>query len=165
LYGILPALDSIDTNVLAQMRKCRYLSLSTNKIDKIPVFPSIPLTKLSLGRNCIKKIENLDFIAPTLTELWISCNQIDKLSGIETLSKLKVLYIASNKIDSWDEFDHLKKLPALVDLLFTGNPLEKNTGEDWREQVRQRLPNLKILDGKSMEQLPDLQVTNSLDVK
>lgn len=34
---------------------------------------------LSLGRNLIKKIENLDAVADTLEELWISYNQITSL--------------------------------------------------------------------------------------
>lgn len=34
---------------------------------------------LSLGRNLIKKIENLDAVADTLEELWISYNQIASL--------------------------------------------------------------------------------------
>jgi dynein light chain 1, axonemal len=34
---------------------------------------------LSLGRNLIKKIENLDAVADTLEELWMSYNQLEKL--------------------------------------------------------------------------------------
>jgi dynein light chain 1 len=34
------------------------------------------LSILSLGKNLIKKIENLDGIADTLEELWISYNQV-----------------------------------------------------------------------------------------
>lgn len=35
---------------------------------------------VSLGRNMIKKLENLDL--PNLRELWISYNKIEKLSGV-----------------------------------------------------------------------------------
>eukprot|EP00976_Prorocentrum_cordatum_P064012 1177313-Prorocentrum_minimum.AAC.5 len=55
------------------------------------------LTILSLGRNLIKKIENLDGVADTLEELWISYNLIDKLTNIEKLTKLRILYISNNK--------------------------------------------------------------------
>jgi dynein light chain 1 len=34
---------------------------------------------LSLGRNLIKKIENVDVVAETLEELWLSYNQVEKL--------------------------------------------------------------------------------------
>jgi dynein light chain 1 len=107
---------------------------------------------LSLGRNLIKKIENLDAVADTLEELWISYNQIQSLvgsislcllmcfidtgtfdilpahislpqSGIEKLQNLKVLYCSNNKVASWAEIDRLASLPALEDLLLVGNPL------------------------------------------
>lgn len=59
---------------------------------------------LSLGRNVIKQIANLD-TAPALEELWISYNQIDKLSGIEKAPNLRILYMSNNKIASWAEID------------------------------------------------------------
>lgn len=34
---------------------------------------------LALGRNQIKKIENLDSVAETLEELWISYNVLERL--------------------------------------------------------------------------------------
>jgi dynein light chain 1 len=34
---------------------------------------------LSLGRNLLKKIENVEVVAETLEELWLSYNQIEKL--------------------------------------------------------------------------------------
>ena len=40
--------------------------------------PSL-LQVLSLGRNCLKKLENLEAVAGTLQQLWISYNQVDRL--------------------------------------------------------------------------------------
>lgn len=61
-------------------RMLRYLSLSSNNIDKINALAGLEKLKtLSLGRNLIKKIENLDTVANTLEELWLSYNQLDKL--------------------------------------------------------------------------------------
>jgi len=78
---------------------CRHLSLSTNNIEKISSLSGMDcLTVLSLGRNLIKKIENLDGVADTLEELWISYNLIDKLTNIEKLTKLRVLYMHNNKV-------------------------------------------------------------------
>ncbi len=37
---------------------------------------------LSLGRNLIKKLENLDAVADTLEELWISYNQVASLVSV-----------------------------------------------------------------------------------
>jgi len=50
---------------------------------------------------------------------------------------------------SWKEFDQLKDMTSLEELLMVGNPLEeKHSAEgDWVEQVSARLPNLKKLDG------------------
>ena len=61
-------------------RHCRYLSLSSNNIDKISSLSGMEkLRVLSLGRNVIKKIENLDGVIETIEELWISYNQLEKL--------------------------------------------------------------------------------------
>lgn len=62
------------------LHACRHLALSSNNIDKISSLAGMDnLQILSLGRNLLKKIENLDPVATTLTQLWISYNQIDKL--------------------------------------------------------------------------------------
>jgi hypothetical protein len=37
---------------------------------------------LSLGRNCIKKLEGLEPVAPTLKQLWVSYNVIERLVGV-----------------------------------------------------------------------------------
>lgn len=59
---------------------CRHLALSTNNIDKISSLAGMDQLKiLSLGRNVIKKIENIEAVADTLEELWLSYNQIEKL--------------------------------------------------------------------------------------
>ncbi len=41
-------------------------------------------------------------------------------------------------------------LPALVDLVFVGNPIEEKYSADgnWTEEATKRLPKLKKLDGK-----------------
>ena len=58
----------------------RHLALSTNAIEKISSLSGMDNLKiLSLGRNLIKKIENLDAVAETLEELWLSYNLISSL--------------------------------------------------------------------------------------
>ena len=58
----------------------RHLSLSTNNIDKIAALSGLDnLEILSLGRNQLKKIENVEPVAATLKQLWISYNLLDKL--------------------------------------------------------------------------------------
>lgn len=59
---------------------CRQLSLSTNSLEKISSLSGMENLKiLALGRNQIKKIENLDSVAETLEELWISYNVLERL--------------------------------------------------------------------------------------
>lgn len=55
---------------------------------------------LSLARNQIKKIENLEGVADTLEELWMSYNLLEKLTNLEKLQKLRVLFLSNNKV-SW----------------------------------------------------------------
>jgi len=154
LYGNVPAIEKMDTTV-SQMKVCRKLSLSTNSIDRITSLQGLSsLEILSLSRNQLKRLENLDAVAPTLLELWISYNNITSLAGVEKLKKLKVLYAGNNKISTWPEVERLKELSELEDLLLIGNPIEKNTrdsGENYRVEVLRRLPTLKKLDGKPFD--------------
>ena len=77
----------------------RHLSLSTNNIVVISNLSGLDnLKSLSLGRNMIKKIENLDDVCETLEELWISYNPIEKISGLEKVKNLRVLYMSNNLI-------------------------------------------------------------------
>lgn len=98
-------------------------------------------------------MENLEAVAGTLEQLWISYNQIEKLSGISALKKLKVLYMSNNNVEKWSEFDRLKDLPLLEDILFVGNPLQQQyqDQDEWRLAVIKRLPTLKRLDGKTID--------------
>ncbi len=54
--------------------------MSTNNIEKISNLAGLTqLEVLSLGRNCIRKLEGLEPVAGTLKQLWISYNSIEKL--------------------------------------------------------------------------------------
>ena len=96
-------IDRLDDSI-NQFEQVTKLSLSTNSIDRIVPMPRLKyLTILSLARNNLKNLRNLDDVASTLEQLWVSYNQIDRLEGIAPLQKLHTLYIANNKIRSWDE--------------------------------------------------------------
>lgn len=106
-----------------------------------------------------------EVVAETLEELWLSYNLIEKLKGIHVLKKLRVLYMSNNLVKEWSEFNRLQELTQLEDLLFIGNPICENLGEDvsWRSECIKRLPFLKKLDGETvvsdMEPPPQLQPT------
>merc|ERR1712178_258248 len=132
-----PLIEKMDAS-LSTLKKCRHLRLSSNSIDKISSLSGMDsLEILSLGRNQIKKFENLDGVADTLQQLWISYNNLEKLNGIEKLSALRVLYMSNNKVDKWSEFERLQQLPNLTELLFVGNPLQRKHEEEgnWRIEV------------------------------
>ena len=126
----------------------RYISFIAHhlSIEKLKI--------LSLGRNAIKKISGLDELAGTLEELWMSYNQVEKITGLNMLKKLRVLYLAQNNIKSFDEllklvsvdccdspFLHLIRFfqrdnPELNDILLAGNPMyEGLTDEEVRVEV------------------------------
>eukprot|EP00296_Roombia_truncata_P001237 JP436978.1.p1 GENE.JP436978.1~~JP436978.1.p1 ORF type:complete len:200 (-),score=59.35 JP436978.1:44-643(-) len=153
MYGMIPSITKMDAS-LSTLKKCKFLSLSSNQIEKISSLGGMDsLQILSLGRNYIKKIENLDNVADTLEQLWISYNFIEKLMGIDKLKNVKVLYMSNNLVSKWSEFDRLKEMTSLEELVFVGNPIwdahndVKNDCVDWRPQVAARIPQLKKLDG------------------
>jgi len=147
-----PPIVRLDTNSLSMLKECEHFSASTNQIERMVSFGGLPkLRILSLGRNNIKKLVNLEEVSETLEELWLSYNQIDKLSGIEACGKLKVLYMSNNKISSYDELERLDGLNNLEDVLFLGNPIHTSadSAESYRLSVVKRLKHLKNckLDG------------------
>eukprot|EP00658_Telonema_sp_P-2_P061807 TRINITY_DN5046_c0_g1_i5.p1 TRINITY_DN5046_c0_g1~~TRINITY_DN5046_c0_g1_i5.p1 ORF type:complete len:206 (+),score=57.82 TRINITY_DN5046_c0_g1_i5:423-1040(+) len=106
---------------------------------------------LSLGRNLIKKLDNLDSLSH-LEELWLSYNWISSLAGIENLKNLKVLYLGNNHINKFRELHRLVELPDLQELVLYGNPIhtesvERNGEINWASSVLALLPQLKKFDG------------------
>merc|ERR1712070_879389 len=106
--------------------------------------------------------ENLDGVADTLEELWMSYNLVDKLTNIEKLTKLRVLYMSNNKVESWKEIERLSQLENLEEVLFVGCPVYSQYDDgksqppttvmhQYRIEVLKRLPNLKKIDGVPVE--------------
>lgn len=148
LIGMLPPIAKMDKDI-TQLKECVHLGLSTNLIEKIGTgLKELKKLKiLSLGRNNIRKLEQLDI--PGLEQLWISYNKIDKLTGLDKLKNLKVLYMSNNLINSWSEIDRLaNQCPDLVDVLFYNNPIQQSEKEEeYRIKMIMRLPKLNRLDG------------------
>lgn len=149
LIGMLPPITKMDKDI-TQLTACEHLALSTNAIEKIgPGLKELKgLKRLSLGRNAIRKLEQLD--VPQLEELWMSYNKIDKLSGLDKLKNLKVLYMSNNLISNIAEIERLANYcPELQEVLFIGNPISNNapSEQEYRYSILQRLPKLQKLDG------------------
>ncbi|CAG0881961.1 unnamed protein product, partial [Cyprideis torosa] len=157
LNGMYPPVEKMDSSLgsLVNVEYVLYvlkLSLSTNMVDKITGLQGLKnLRILSLGRNYIKSFSGLEAVAETLEQLWISYNQIEKLKGVQNLKNLRVLYMSNNLVKDWAEFDRLKELPKLEDLVFENNPLQLRymNWHDWcLLGVLPRLPALVMLEGK-----------------
>ena len=149
LLGMLPPINKMDKEITA-LTACEHLGLSTNAIEKIgPGLKELKNLKiLSLGRNSIRKLEQLDI--PQLEQLWISYNKIEKLSGLDKLKNLRVLYMSNNAVSTWSEIERLaNQCSELTDVLFINNPIYNNAASEaeYRLMMLQRLPKLVKLDG------------------
>merc|ERR1711865_959797 len=153
LYFQAPPIAKLDAAALATLKSCEHLALSTNCIEKMVNLSGMEnLRILSLGRNKIKKLEQLDAISDRLQELWISYNLLTNLSGIEQCSKLRQLCAGNNNISDQRELSRLQVLPALEELVLYGNPMQKKIEDEsgaaqWAEKALSVLPNLRRLDG------------------
>ncbi|KAL4718736.1 hypothetical protein ACJJTC_009374 [Scirpophaga incertulas] len=90
-------------------------------------------------------------------KLSLSTNMIEKVTGLNSLKKLRVLSLGETTSSL------LLELPHLEDLLFVGNPLYDGCElEAWRSEAARRLPNLKKLDGETVlrEDEPPLTVAD-----
>lgn len=88
--------------------------MAANAIDRIilPNFQNLKI--LSMGKNKIRRIFNLEPVAETLEELWISHNLIEKIGDqLKCATKLHTLYITNNCIKAWDEVKNLTKNPLI----------------------------------------------------
>lgn len=104
---------------------------------------------LSLARNNIKRIQNLEDVAATLEQLWLSYNQIERLDNMAPLQKLTTFYISNNKIKNWEEVAKCSQLADLQSVLFIGNPIYTlpTKQENWPMVVR-KIPNIQTVDGQ-----------------
>merc|ERR1711988_1247442 len=156
LYGMYPPITKIDPAALSTLKSCEHLGLSSNSIDKIGNLAGMENLKiLSLGRNLIKKLDNMDGLGNKLEQLWVSYNQIASLSGVEKLKCLKVFYAGNNKISDIKAVAKLAELPELEEVVLFGNPFHANIvskeGElEYVTKVLEVLPKLKKLDGISV---------------
>ena len=105
------------------------------------------LNILSLGRNQIKKFENIEAVSATIEEIWISYNLITSLSGLDKAKKLKKLYMSNNLVEKWSEIEKLQANPELEEVLFFGNPFVDEDNAAYRIQLLKVLPNLNKIDG------------------
>lgn len=127
----------------SKIHKLTHIRLDREEICEIDnLEPLNCVTNLYLQGNCIKTIENLECLAPTLRFLTLANNQITKVQGLSMLRKLGFLDMTDNLIESFD-VDQLPK--GLVFVAFDGNKCAKE--EHYKKNLIESLPNLKSIDG------------------
>ena len=141
-------LEKLD-NEINQFENCEKLSLSTNAIIQIVPMQRLKNLKiLSLARNNIKRIQNLEDVAATLEQLWLSYNKIERLDNLAPLQKLHTFYISNNLIARWDEVAKCSQLADLKTVLFLSNPVytDPERKNNWPMVVK-KIPHVESIDG------------------
>ena len=136
-------------NEINQFENCEKLSLSTNAIIQIVPMQRLKNLKiLSLARNNIKRIQNLEDVAATLEQLWLSYNQIERLDNLAPLQKLSTFYVSNNRIRDPNEIAKCSQLADLKSVLFQGNPVytDPEKKNNW-PMVLKKIPHVESIDG------------------
>lgn len=103
---------------------------------------------LDLSFNLLERIEGLDKLTK-LTDLSLFSNTIATVSGLECLSKLNVLSLGSNKIMDYMEaikYLYNLRLPNLQVLKMADNPFFKLKEAEYKNYAIAFLKKLKYLD-------------------
>ncbi|XP_040333228.1 leucine-rich repeat-containing protein 9 isoform X5 [Herpailurus yagouaroundi] len=169
---------------LEKLENLKWASFSNNNLTKIEGLEScVNLEELTLDGNCISKIEGISKLTKLtrlsinnnllnglekhtfdnmlhLHSLSLENNRITSLSGLQKAFTLIELYISNNYIALNQEIYNLKGLCNLVILNMYGNIIVWNQ-ENYRLFVIFHLPELKALDGISIEQ-PETECAKDL---
>ena len=106
----------------------------------------VNLEELYLSHNGIQRLEGLDTCAK-LRLLDLSSNRIEHLENLEPMQALEELWFNDNLFADWKEVELLGKLPLLSCVYFERNPLAKETA--YRRKLMLTLPNLEQIDATS----------------
>lgn len=124
-------------------------------------------TELSLNHKGIEELEGFGLFA-NLETLWLNCNRLQRITGLDTNKRIKRFYAAQNQINSLKgsllAFKHIEELDLsdnsisnldrcletlelfllLKKLWLQNNPVSQEV--DYRLRVLARIPSLEILD-------------------
>lgn len=107
------------------MKSLRVVDVSSNALTTIDndAFAGTPLTHLNVSLNELTEIGFVLAVAPTLTWVDASDNNMMHFEEVQTLAKLTTLLLAGNNTYDNSEILNLAKLPMLRELSLIGNPL------------------------------------------
>ncbi|CAL6011162.1 leucine-rich_repeat domain-containing protein [Hexamita inflata] len=97
---------------IAKFKKLQTLDVSQNNVDLMHIHCVISLTKLSMRRCGLSKIDQIKVLV-NLEDLDLSSNNIQNIDSIRQLVNLKALYIGANKLI---DITALKDLIGLIKL-------------------------------------------------
>lgn len=101
------------------------------------------LRRADLSFNNIEKIEGLATLTK-LTDLSLFNNLISELEGLETLQELSALSVGNNQIAALEGIMYLRQIPSVRILNLAGNEICRN--EDYRQYVLAHIKDLRYLD-------------------
>ncbi|KAM6090405.1 leucine-rich repeat and guanylate kinase domain-containing protein isoform 2-T2 [Theristicus caerulescens] len=122
----------LDFNNIEEIRgleKCHsltHLSLSHNRLIAIGGLENLPIRILNLSSNQIEKITGLDSLK-TLQKLDLSSNKITSLEGLEEHDLLEMINLEDNQIAELRELECIADLPLLRVLNLLKNPVQEQT--------------------------------------
>lgn len=138
---------------LSENNSLRVLSLNANKIDQIENLDGLWIEELFLSDNNVCKISGLDNLK-VLRTIDLSKNEIVKLRGLEKIETLRFLNLSLNKIKKVLQLRYIEMLPLLTELDMCFNPIMDT--KYYRLQVVFHIPQLRLLDGQEVH--PDEKI-------
>ncbi|XP_009955931.1 PREDICTED: leucine-rich repeat and guanylate kinase domain-containing protein [Leptosomus discolor] len=122
----------LDFNNIEEIRgleKCHsltHLSLSHNRLFAVSGLENLPIRILNLSSNQIEKITGLDSLK-TLQKLDLSSNKITSLEGLGGHDLLEMINLEDNQIAELRELECIEDLPLLRVLNLLKNPVQEQT--------------------------------------
>ncbi|XP_014816485.1 PREDICTED: leucine-rich repeat and guanylate kinase domain-containing protein [Calidris pugnax] len=156
----------LDYNNIEEIRgleKCHsltHLSLAHNRLIAISGLKNLPIKILNLSSNQIEKITGLDSLK-TLQKLDLSSNKISSLEGLEEHDLLEVIDLEDNQIAELCELEYIEGLPLLRVLNLLKNPVQEQT--DYWLSVIFKLLQLTDLDLKKISVEEKVAAVNKCD--
>ncbi|KAJ3331982.1 Protein tilB [Blyttiomyces sp. JEL0837] len=144
---------------LSSLREVALHQFEIDKIENLDVYCR-HLEILYLQNNLIKKIENLSKLKE-LRYLNLALNNITVVENLESCESLRKLDLTVNFISNIFSLQSLVKNEQLEELFLVGNPCTDLEG--YREHVIVTLPQLKSLDGKSIEKSERIKAKQNYD--
>lgn len=103
---------------------------------------------LSLAHCGLSSLDGLSTLSDQLEEVYLAFNHISDVSELIGMSKLTVLDLEENEIESVEDCGLLACCSGLMALTLAGNPAAES--ETYREDVMKAIPHLRYLDEKRL---------------